>query len=157
SPERLGARSRRPSRRARARAACARVRLQGCRTGRGRHGEVHRGTRCRERTRPGPPAPVAGARQIASLRKVSFLPVQKREHYNVPLAVLTFACAAFAIQQTMVIPALPALERELGTTTTWVTWVLTAFLLSASVATPLLGKLGDQHGKERLLVVSLGI
>ncbi|MGE5691102.1 MAG: MFS transporter [Pseudomonadota bacterium] len=80
-----------------------------------------------------------------------------RQHYNVTLAVLTFAGIAFALQQTMVIPALPTLQRELDTTTTWVTWLLTGFLLSASVATPLLGKLGDQHGKERLLVVSLGV
>ena len=35
--------------------------------------------------------------------------------------------------------------------------MLTAFLLTASVATPLLGKLGDQHGKERMLVVALSI
>ena len=34
---------------------------------------------------------------------------------------------------------------------------LTGFLLSASVATPLVGKLGDQYGKERLLVISLSI
>ncbi|PWN04954.1 MFS transporter [Nocardioides silvaticus] len=57
----------------------------------------------------------------------------------------------------MIIPALPTLQRELDTTTTWVTWLLTGFLLSSSIATPLLGKLGDQHGKERLLLVSLGI
>jgi EmrB/QacA subfamily drug resistance transporter len=55
----------------------------------------------------------------------------------------------------MVIPALPALQRDLHTTTTWVTWVLTVFLLVASVATPVLGKLGDQYGKERLLVICL--
>jgi EmrB/QacA subfamily drug resistance transporter len=80
-----------------------------------------------------------------------------RQHYNVTLAILTMAGTAFALQQTLVIPALPALQRELNTTTTWVTWVLTVFLLTASVATPLLGKLGDQFGKERLLVVSLSI
>src|SRR5207245_1064123 len=57
----------------------------------------------------------------------------------------------------MVIPALPALQRELHTTTTWVTWVLTVFLLVASVATPILGKLGDQYGKERLLLISLSL
>jgi EmrB/QacA subfamily drug resistance transporter len=50
---------------------------------------------------------------------------------------------------------LPALQRDLHTTTTWVTWVLTVFLLVASVATPVLGKLGDQYGKERLLTVTL--
>jgi EmrB/QacA subfamily drug resistance transporter len=80
-----------------------------------------------------------------------------RQHYNVTLAILTLAGIAFALQQTMVIPALPALQRDLHTTTTWVTWVLTVFLLVASVATPVLGKLGDQYGKERLLVVSLAI
>src|SRR5438876_10406199 len=55
----------------------------------------------------------------------------------------------------MVIPALPALQHDLHTTTTWVTWVLTVFLLVASVATPILGKLGDQYGKGRLLLISL--
>jgi EmrB/QacA subfamily drug resistance transporter len=80
-----------------------------------------------------------------------------RQHYNVTLAILTIAGTAFALQQTMVVPALPTLQRELHTTATWVTWVLTVFLLVASVATPLLGKLGDQYGKERLLVISLSV
>jgi EmrB/QacA subfamily drug resistance transporter len=80
-----------------------------------------------------------------------------RQHYNVTLAILTMAGTSFALQQTLVVPALPTLQRELDTTTTWVTWVLTVFLLTASVATPLLGKLGDQHGKARILVVSLAI
>src|SRR5712691_5481165 len=73
--------------------------------------------------------------------------VEGRQHHNVTLAILTLAGTAFALQQTMVIPALPALQRDLHTTTTWVTWVLTVFLLTASVATPILGKLGDQYGK----------
>jgi EmrB/QacA subfamily drug resistance transporter len=80
-----------------------------------------------------------------------------RQHHNLTLAILTVAGTAFALQQTMVFPALPTLQRELHTTTTWVTWVLTMFLLVASVATPLLGRLGDQYGKERLLVISLTI
>ena len=73
------------------------------------------------------------------------------------LGVLTFAGISYALQQTMVLPALPALQRDLHTTTAWATWLFTAFLLTSSVATPLLGKLGDQYGKERLLVVSLAI
>ena len=35
------------------------------------------------------------------------------------------------------------------------TWVLTAFLLSASIFTPILGRVGDMVGKERMLVVTL--
>ncbi len=81
----------------------------------------------------------------------------ERQHYNITLAILTVAGIAFALQQTMVIPALPALQRDLDTTTAWVTWLLTGFLLTASVATPLVGKLGDQYGKERLLVISLAV
>jgi EmrB/QacA subfamily drug resistance transporter len=81
----------------------------------------------------------------------------ERQHYNVTLAILTVAGTAYALQQTMVIPALPTLQRELHTTTTWVTWVLTVLLLVASVATPIFGKLGDQYGKERLLVISLAL
>src|SRR2546421_5384951 len=81
----------------------------------------------------------------------------ERQHYNFTLAILAAVGTAFALQQTMVIPALPAFQRELHTSTTWVTWVLTVFLLVASVATPILGKLGDQYGKERLLLISLAL
>jgi EmrB/QacA subfamily drug resistance transporter len=80
-----------------------------------------------------------------------------RQHYNLTLAILTMAGTAFALQQTMVFPALSTFQHEFHTTPAWATWVLTAFLLTASVATPLLGKLGDQYGKERLLVVALTI
>jgi EmrB/QacA subfamily drug resistance transporter len=80
-----------------------------------------------------------------------------RQHYNLTLAILTMAGAAFALQQTMVFPALSTFQHEFETTPAWATWVLTAFLLTASVATPLLGKLGDQHGKERMLVIALTI
>jgi EmrB/QacA subfamily drug resistance transporter len=80
-----------------------------------------------------------------------------RQHYNLTLAILTMAGTAFALQQTMVFPALSTFQHEFHTTPAWATWVLTAFLLTASVATPLLGKLGDQHGKERMLVVALSI
>jgi EmrB/QacA subfamily drug resistance transporter len=78
-----------------------------------------------------------------------------RQHYNLTLGILTLAGAAYALQQTMVVPALPVLQTELDATTTWVTWVFTGFLLTAAVFTPILGKLGDRFGKERILVVSL--
>jgi EmrB/QacA subfamily drug resistance transporter len=81
----------------------------------------------------------------------------ERQHYNVTLAALTIAGIAYALQQTMVVPALPALQRDLHTSTTWVTWLLTGFLLVSAIATPIFGKLGDQHGKERLLLISMGI
>lgn len=82
---------------------------------------------------------------------------QARQHHNVTLAILTVAGIAYALQQTMVVPALPAFQRDLHTSEAWVTWLLTGFLLVSAVATPVLGKLGDQYGKERLLLISLGV
>src|SRR5437660_9255293 len=81
----------------------------------------------------------------------------ERQHYNVTLAILTVAGTAYSLLQTMVVPALPAFREDLHTTNAWATWVLTAFLLVSAVATPVLGKLGDQYGKERFLVVSLAL
>jgi EmrB/QacA subfamily drug resistance transporter len=57
----------------------------------------------------------------------------------------------------MVFPALPTFQEEFDATTAWATWVLTGFLVSAAVTTPVLGRLGDQFGKERMLLVSLGL
>jgi EmrB/QacA subfamily drug resistance transporter len=81
----------------------------------------------------------------------------QRQHYNVTLAILTLAGAAFSLQQTMVFPALGTFQEEFGSSTAWTTWVLTGFLVSGAVLTPILGRLGDQFGKERLLLISLGL
>ena len=81
----------------------------------------------------------------------------ERQHYNITLGILAFAGLAFALQQTMIVPALPSLQRDFHTTTAWAAWFLTAFLLVMAVSTPILGKLGDQYGKERFLLVSLGL
>ncbi len=80
-----------------------------------------------------------------------------RQHYSRTLGVLLVAALAFALQQTMVVPALPAIQEELGTSATAVSFVLTGFLLTASVSTPILGRLGDMFGKERLLVFALSL
>ena len=80
-----------------------------------------------------------------------------RQHYGVTLGLLTVAGVSFAIMQTLVVPALPFFQREFHTSASWVTWIATGFLLSSSVLTPILGKLGDSHGKKRMLVISLGI
>ena len=81
----------------------------------------------------------------------------ERQHHNVTLAILTLAGAAFSLQQTMVFPALGTFQEEFGATPAWTTWVLTGFLVSGAVLTPVLGRLGDQFGKERVLLISLGL
>ena len=77
------------------------------------------------------------------------------QHPNRVLAVLMLACASFALAQTLVVPAVPGIAAHVGTSTATASWVLTGFLLSASVATPIVGKLGDLHGKGRVLAIVL--
>jgi EmrB/QacA subfamily drug resistance transporter len=79
----------------------------------------------------------------------------RRAHYQVTFAVLVLGIAAFALLQSLVIPVLTTVQHELHTTQGTVTWVLTAYLLSASIMTPILGRVGDMKGKERVFVASL--
>ena len=74
---------------------------------------------------------------------------------NVILGVLLLAGLAYAVLSSAVIPALPTIQHDLHTTETGVTWLLTGFLLSASVGTAIIGRLGDMYGKERLLLWTL--
>jgi EmrB/QacA subfamily drug resistance transporter len=79
----------------------------------------------------------------------------ERQHYNVTFALLVAAAVSYALLQSLVAPALPDIQHALHTSEGGVSWVLTAYLLSASIATPLIGRLGDMYGKERLLVAVL--
>src|SRR3954451_23968997 len=76
---------------------------------------------------------------------------------RVILAVLSLGGIAYALLQSLVVPALPQIQHSLNTTESAVGWVLTAYLLSASVATPIIGRLGDMYGKERLLMLVLAM
>ncbi|MGZ4333989.1 MAG: MFS transporter [Gaiellaceae bacterium] len=71
------------------------------------------------------------------------------------LAVLSIAGLAFSMLSSAVVPALPTIQHSVHTSENGVTWILTAYLLSASVGTAIIGRLGDMYGKERLLVWTL--
>jgi len=82
---------------------------------------------------------------------------QHRPHYNLTFSILAISGIAFALLQSLVAPALRTIQVDLHTSTTTVAWVFTGYLLSASVATPIVGRLGDMFGKKRMLVVTLAI
>jgi EmrB/QacA subfamily drug resistance transporter len=73
----------------------------------------------------------------------------------VTFAVLALGIGAFALLQSLVIPVLTTVQQQLHTTQNTVTWVLTAYLLSASIMTPILGRIGDMAGKRRVFVATL--
>jgi EmrB/QacA subfamily drug resistance transporter len=79
----------------------------------------------------------------------------RRAHHQVTFAVLALGVAAFALLQSLVIPVLTTVQHELHTSQGTATWVLTAYLLSASIMTPILGRIGDMTGKKRVFVITL--
>jgi EmrB/QacA subfamily drug resistance transporter len=80
-----------------------------------------------------------------------------RTHPNVTLSVLALGGLSYAMLSSLVVPALPTMQHELHTTETGIAWLLTGYLLAASVGTAIIGRLGDMYGKERLLLWTLGI
>jgi EmrB/QacA subfamily drug resistance transporter len=79
-----------------------------------------------------------------------------RQHHNLTLAILAIGALAFSLAQTTIIPALTAMQEAFDVGTGDIIWMVSAYFLAASVATPVLGRLGDMFGKERFLAVSLG-
>jgi EmrB/QacA subfamily drug resistance transporter len=78
-----------------------------------------------------------------------------RSRPTVTFAVLALGVGAFALLQSLVIPVLTTVQHQLHTSQSSVTWVLTAYLLSASIMTPILGRVGDMTGKKRVFVATL--
>ncbi len=79
----------------------------------------------------------------------------RTDHTRVVFLSLVLAGMAFALSQTVVSPALPEIQREYGADAASAAWILTGYLLAASVATPIVGKLGDLFGRGRVLTMVL--
>jgi EmrB/QacA subfamily drug resistance transporter len=93
---------------------------------------------------------------MATVLEVSNIkPAPHHSNHRLTLAVLSLAGLAYAVLSSAVIPALPSFQESLHTDETGVTWLLTAFLVSASVGTSIIGRLGDIYGKERVLLGTL--
>ncbi|MFB7512194.1 MFS transporter [Streptomyces sp. NPDC056144] len=71
------------------------------------------------------------------------------------VGVLALAGIVAALMQTLVVPLIGDLPKLLGTTPSNASWVITATLLAAAVATPVAGRLGDTLGKRRVLLASV--
>lgn len=69
--------------------------------------------------------------------------------------VLSIAALAVALAQTIVAVVLAPFAHGLGTNVVGATWLLTAFMLSSAIATPIAGRLGDQIGHRRVIVAGL--
>ena len=91
-----------------------------------------------------PPAPAADHPPLA--------------HAEIRAIVLGILLAMFlgALDQTIIATALPTIGRDLADVEN-LSWVVTAYLLTATAATPLYGKLSDIHGRRAMLLVAIAV
>ncbi|WP_171072371.1 MULTISPECIES: MFS transporter [unclassified Streptomyces] len=76
---------------------------------------------------------------------------------SLTLGVLALIGTVWGIMQPLVAPALPDIAAQVGVAPSGAAWLLTAFLLSAAIATPIIGRLGDLYGRTQLLLVTLAL
>jgi EmrB/QacA subfamily drug resistance transporter len=69
---------------------------------------------------------------------------------------LLLAIMLAMLDQLIVSTALPRIVGTLGGVT-HLSWVVTSYVLAATVTTPLYGKLGDMYGRKRLIVIAIVI
>src|SRR5271166_6101097 len=81
-------------------------------------------------------------------------PAQHRTSVVTVLGALFLVLLLAALDQTIVSTALPTIVGELGGLT-HLSWVVTSYLLSSTVVTPLYGKFGDLHGRKIVLQVAI--
>ncbi|MFI6372232.1 DHA2 family efflux MFS transporter permease subunit [Streptomyces sp. NPDC050546] len=83
-------------------------------------------------------------------------PEQVPGNVLVSIGALLLGLLLAALDQTIVSTALPTIVSDLGGMD-HLSWVVTAYLLAATAATPLWGKLGDQYGRKRLFQTAIVI
>ena len=75
---------------------------------------------------------------------------------RIPFAAIVLAMLPAVLDQTILATALPTIAGSLGELSD-VSWVVTAYVVAAAATTPLWGKLGDRHGRKRLLEAALSL
>ncbi len=91
------------------------------------------------------PSPAAEARPRFTHRQI------QRVILGIGLCILLAA-----LDQTVVVPAVPAIAADLNGFG-HLAWIVTAYLLTSTAATPIYGKLSDIHGRRALLLPALAI
>ena len=75
---------------------------------------------------------------------------------RLPFAAIVLAMLPAVLDQTILATALPTIASDLGKVTQ-VSWLVTVYVVCATAATPLWGKLADRRGRKGLLQLSLAL
>ena len=98
---------------------------------------------------------MAQNKNLAAEIDLDAIPVKESNIWLIIIALM-LAMLLAALDQTIVATALPTIAGDLGGLN-HLSWVVTAYLLTATVSTPLWGKLGDMYGRKRFFQASIVI
>lgn len=91
----------------------------------------------------------------ATIARESAAPPEQSARSGLIVLVLALCGTSVSLMQTLVVPLLPDFPRLLDTTSDNAAWLVTVTLLTSAVATPILSRLADMHGKRRMIIVAL--
>ncbi|AFR49468.1 MFS transporter [Gordonia sp. KTR9] len=74
---------------------------------------------------------------------------------HLAVAAVIAGVVAYSLLQSMLVPVLPALRDKFEVSTPDAAWILTGFLLSSAVSTPMMGRIGDIRGLKRTYLTAL--
>ena len=69
------------------------------------------------------------------------------------VAILSSIATMVMYAETMLVPAIPDLIKDFNILYSTSSWILTTYLISAAVMTPIAGKLSDIYGKKKILLI----
>ncbi|WP_371549713.1 MFS transporter [Streptomyces sp. NBC_00554] len=105
-----------------------------------------------------PSAPLGVNESAVRRREAAATDAGEHVHGSVLVSIgaLLLGMLLASLDQTIVSTALPTIVSDLGGLD-HLSWVVTAYLLASTAATPLWGKLGDQYGRKRLFQAAIVI
>src|SRR5204862_7750119 len=114
---------------------------------------TRRGGNAASRARAHPGSAEAGVRKAARMNSVADDRLTGRALWTV-FAALMLGMFLAALDQTIVSTALPTIVGDLGGLN-HLSWVVTSYLLAATVSTPIYGKLGDMYGRKPVFLAAI--
>jgi MFS family permease len=71
------------------------------------------------------------------------------------LLALTATVLLVSYVETMILPGVPIIQKDLSTTATIASWITSIVLLVGAIVSPLFGKFGDLYGKKKIIIITL--
>ncbi|MDQ6724100.1 MAG: MFS transporter, partial [Thermoproteota archaeon] len=82
---------------------------------------------------------------------------KKLNNFWVLLIILSCISVVIEYAETMLFPAIPDIIKDFKINYNESSWILSGYLITAAVMAPIAGKLSDEYGKKKVLIIIMSI